>query len=69
MPLPLVLAITSLASTLALTAQSSLDSHLHQFGNCEGAPDGVYMRSGTSYYACINRKNVCKKALVKFRRI
>ena len=65
------------ALSLTLTAQSTvpsakfdpsqfnkalgLDSHVHPFGKCDGAPDGVYMRSGTSYYACVNGKNVCNK--------
>ena len=81
MRLPLVLAIStlasSLASSLALTAQSmvpsakfdpapfnkalGLDSHVHPFDKCDGAPDAVYMRSGTRYYACVNGKSVCNK--------
>ena len=64
------------AATLSLAAQPvhsakfdekqfskalGLDTHIHMFGNCKGAADGVYMRSGKSYYACINGQNVCNK--------
>ena len=65
------------ALSLTLTAQSTvpsakfdpsqfnkalgLDSHVHPFGRCDGTSDGVYMRNGTSYYACVNGKNVCNK--------
>ena len=38
-----------------------LDSHIHMPGNCKGAPDGVYMRSGQSYDACISGRNVCNR--------
>ena len=71
------LPLSFLALSLALIAQSTvpsakfdpsqfnkalgLDSHVHPFGNCNGTPDGVYMRSGASYYACVNGKNVCNK--------
>ncbi len=65
-----------LTTTLCLGAQSvpsakfddtqyrkalGLDSHIHMPGNCKGAPDGVYMRSGQSYYACISGRNVCNR--------
>lgn len=71
------LPLSLLAISLALTAQSTVpsakfdpsqfnkalgvDSHVHPFGKCNGAADGVYMRSGSSYYACVNGKSVCNK--------
>ena len=73
MRLPLILAISSLALAAQSTVPSAkfdpsqfnkalgLDSHIHQPGKCDGTPDAVYMRSGTSYYACVGGKNVCNK--------
>ena len=52
---------------VTLTAQSTVPSakfdpsQFNKAPKCDGAPDGVYMRSGTSYYACVNGKNVSNK--------
>lgn len=36
--------------------------HIHPHsGKCKGAADGVCMRSGRTYYACIGQKDVCSE--------
>lgn len=35
-------------------------AHIHPFGDeCKGAANGIYMKSGNTYFACMNGKAVC----------
>jgi hypothetical protein len=62
----------SLALAAALSAQQGkppklngpvipATAHIHPLAQCKGSPDGIYMKSGNTYFACIGEKDVCSK--------